>query len=599
MRRRTRRSTGPIALRSCACLLAESRVLAGAAHPFDEAGTRRLIERDVDRARNFASVTNHFIIKEPDRPYQVSDLQAPLLVIHGTADPLFPIEHGLRWRGRWLARPWSGWKAAATSCTRPTGTPSSRRSSIIPVVIPPSVLPQQGGSPATTCRPGEEILFENHLQSPPAPATRIGLAGRRRLLPETPRPTLAMPARERPIPDIGGDRMTGRTTPPDAAPPHDHETGLRTEELDTGRAVPAVACVRGCSPSVEQGIIPSAYRGIAGEGFLRAGVPQAMELIDDIFRRSPPRPCARSTCAARAALCQPRRSAAAGRGRRRQRKQHGISWSALTRAAACGRARGVALAAFHSRFCLRDAELTLQPLDADKCGAPDLRIALGQAAAIAPDPPELLGISSFRRLHSPPFDPRDERERRADLTRVRRASVHGVVRHRMTRARPRTAAPAGPPPARRRSARCARARRHGPATPPGELHRIGEMHAGPPPASLRPKASSHGCQRIHGSLPSAPASCSRSWRARSAGARNGGSALSRAGAPPERSLRASGASLRVGEVAEPVADREIGIVAMQVHGLALRTDDQVDVRMARAKAAAAAPASPPRTTAAP
>jgi pimeloyl-ACP methyl ester carboxylesterase len=76
-------------------LLAESRVLAGAAHPFEEAGARLLIERDVDRARNFASVTNHFIVKEPDRPYHVSDLQAPLLVIHGTADPLFPIEHGL------------------------------------------------------------------------------------------------------------------------------------------------------------------------------------------------------------------------------------------------------------------------------------------------------------------------------------------------------------------------------------------------------------------------------------------------------------------------------------------------------------------------
>jgi pimeloyl-ACP methyl ester carboxylesterase len=76
-------------------LLAESRVLAGTAHPFDEAGARRLIERDVDRARNFASVSNHFIVKEPDRQYRVSDLQAPLLVIHGTADPLFPIEHGL------------------------------------------------------------------------------------------------------------------------------------------------------------------------------------------------------------------------------------------------------------------------------------------------------------------------------------------------------------------------------------------------------------------------------------------------------------------------------------------------------------------------
>jgi pimeloyl-ACP methyl ester carboxylesterase len=76
-------------------LLAESRVLAGTAHPFDEAGGRRLIERDVDRARNFASASNHFIVKEPDRQYRVSDLQAPLLVIHGTADPLFPIEHGL------------------------------------------------------------------------------------------------------------------------------------------------------------------------------------------------------------------------------------------------------------------------------------------------------------------------------------------------------------------------------------------------------------------------------------------------------------------------------------------------------------------------
>ena len=76
-------------------LVAESRVLAGTAHPFDEAGARRLIERDVDRARNFASVSNHFIVKESDRPYRLSDLQAPLLAIHGTSDPLFPIEHGL------------------------------------------------------------------------------------------------------------------------------------------------------------------------------------------------------------------------------------------------------------------------------------------------------------------------------------------------------------------------------------------------------------------------------------------------------------------------------------------------------------------------
>jgi pimeloyl-ACP methyl ester carboxylesterase len=76
-------------------LLAESRVLAGTAHPFDEAGARQLIERDVDRARNFASVSNHVLVRESDRQYRLSDLKAPLLVIHGTADPLFPIEHGL------------------------------------------------------------------------------------------------------------------------------------------------------------------------------------------------------------------------------------------------------------------------------------------------------------------------------------------------------------------------------------------------------------------------------------------------------------------------------------------------------------------------
>ncbi|HEV8388444.1 MAG TPA: alpha/beta hydrolase [Dongiaceae bacterium] len=76
-------------------MIAESRVLAGSAHPFDEAGARRLVERDFDRARNFASATNHFVLKGPKRRYRLSGLQAPLLVIHGTADPLFPIEHGI------------------------------------------------------------------------------------------------------------------------------------------------------------------------------------------------------------------------------------------------------------------------------------------------------------------------------------------------------------------------------------------------------------------------------------------------------------------------------------------------------------------------
>jgi pimeloyl-ACP methyl ester carboxylesterase len=76
-------------------LLAESRVVAGTAHPFDEAAARRFIERDVARARNFASIGNHFMIQESAGPHRLGDLRAPLLVIHGSADPLFPIEHGL------------------------------------------------------------------------------------------------------------------------------------------------------------------------------------------------------------------------------------------------------------------------------------------------------------------------------------------------------------------------------------------------------------------------------------------------------------------------------------------------------------------------
>jgi hypothetical protein len=41
----------------------DSRQIAGSAHPFNEARLRGLIERDYDRARSFASVTNHTMLK--------------------------------------------------------------------------------------------------------------------------------------------------------------------------------------------------------------------------------------------------------------------------------------------------------------------------------------------------------------------------------------------------------------------------------------------------------------------------------------------------------------------------------------------------------
>ena len=76
-------------------ILRDVRAIAGTAHPHDSAAARRLIEADYDRARSFASATNHFMLKGGDRwRGRLGELQAPLLVIHGTADPIYPVEHG-------------------------------------------------------------------------------------------------------------------------------------------------------------------------------------------------------------------------------------------------------------------------------------------------------------------------------------------------------------------------------------------------------------------------------------------------------------------------------------------------------------------------
>ncbi|WP_047460999.1 alpha/beta fold hydrolase [Rhizobium rhizogenes] len=76
-------------------IVKDTRMIAGTAHPHDEAGARNLVERDVKRARNFVSATNHFMLKGGDTwKNKLSELAAPFLIVHGTADPIFPIEHG-------------------------------------------------------------------------------------------------------------------------------------------------------------------------------------------------------------------------------------------------------------------------------------------------------------------------------------------------------------------------------------------------------------------------------------------------------------------------------------------------------------------------
>ena len=76
-------------------LVGYSRVLAGGQRPFDETAARELARRDVERARSFAAAQNHDAIPHDERsPEAPSSIDVPTLVIHGTADPMFPLGHG-------------------------------------------------------------------------------------------------------------------------------------------------------------------------------------------------------------------------------------------------------------------------------------------------------------------------------------------------------------------------------------------------------------------------------------------------------------------------------------------------------------------------
>jgi pimeloyl-ACP methyl ester carboxylesterase len=76
-------------------LVGYSRILAGGKRAFDEVQVRELVRRDVERARDFAAVQNHDLMSHGEAsPKPLSSITAPTLVIHGTADPMFPLKHG-------------------------------------------------------------------------------------------------------------------------------------------------------------------------------------------------------------------------------------------------------------------------------------------------------------------------------------------------------------------------------------------------------------------------------------------------------------------------------------------------------------------------
>jgi pimeloyl-ACP methyl ester carboxylesterase len=63
---------------------------------FDEAHVRALVARIVDRTRDMAASTMNHALAEEGEPARgrLADITAPTLVIHGTADPMFPYGHG-------------------------------------------------------------------------------------------------------------------------------------------------------------------------------------------------------------------------------------------------------------------------------------------------------------------------------------------------------------------------------------------------------------------------------------------------------------------------------------------------------------------------
>ncbi|MBL8778443.1 MAG: alpha/beta hydrolase [Acidimicrobiales bacterium] len=75
--------------------VAYARLLAGGVRPFDEAAMRDLVRRDVERATDIAALQNHDQIADDGRERPpLSSIAAPTVVIHGSADPMFPLAHG-------------------------------------------------------------------------------------------------------------------------------------------------------------------------------------------------------------------------------------------------------------------------------------------------------------------------------------------------------------------------------------------------------------------------------------------------------------------------------------------------------------------------
>ncbi|MFI5959346.1 alpha/beta hydrolase [Cryptosporangium sp. NPDC051539] len=63
--------------------------------PFDEAATETMVRRDLARARDFSALHHHDLLIHDEPPRStLAQITAPTLVVHGSADPVFPLPHG-------------------------------------------------------------------------------------------------------------------------------------------------------------------------------------------------------------------------------------------------------------------------------------------------------------------------------------------------------------------------------------------------------------------------------------------------------------------------------------------------------------------------
>ncbi len=78
-----------------AWLVELDRLFAGPRFPFDEEAAVLLADADVSRCWYPESGHGPAVNSSPSRLDRLSEVGAPTLVVHGTADPVFPVEHGL------------------------------------------------------------------------------------------------------------------------------------------------------------------------------------------------------------------------------------------------------------------------------------------------------------------------------------------------------------------------------------------------------------------------------------------------------------------------------------------------------------------------